>query len=152
MVKGLTSVQVKNLITQKIAVYFKEPVVNVRFTNFKITVLGEVRNPTSFLIPNDNPTIFDALFLAGDITIFGRRDNVMLIRSDAEGKKEITRLNLDSSSSITSPYFYLKPNDVLYVEATADRVAGASAYRTRDIAIIGSALSLMLVIVARLIQ
>jgi polysaccharide export outer membrane protein len=77
---------------------------------------------------------------------------VMLIRSDAEGKKEIVRLNLDSSSSITSPYFYLKPNDVLIVEATADRVAETSAYRTRDIAVIGSALSLMIIIVARLIQ
>ena len=124
----------------------------MRFTNFKITVLGEVRNPTTFLIPNENPTVFDALGLAGDITIFGRRDNVMLIRSDAEGKKEIVRLNLDSSSALASPYFYLKPNDVLYVEPTSDRVAGTSAYRTRDIAVIGTALSLMIIITARLIQ
>ena len=152
LVKGLTSVQVKNLITEKISVYFKDPVVNVRFTNFKITVLGEVRNPTTFLLPNENPTIFDALGLAGDITIYGRRDNVMLVRSDADGKKEIVRLNLDSSSAITSPYFYLKPNDVLIVEPTAERVASASAYRTRDIAVIGAALSLMIVITARLIQ
>ena len=152
LVKDLTSSQVKNLITQKISVYFKEPVVNIRFTNFKITVLGEVRNPTTFLIPNENPTIFDAIGLAGDITVFGRRDNVMLIRSDENGKKEIVRLNLDSSSAITSPYFYLKPNDVLYVEPTQDRVASTSSYRTRDIAIIGTALSLMVVIVARLIN
>jgi len=152
LVKGLTSDQVKELVTQKIAVYFKDPVVNVRFTNFKITVLGEVRNPTTFLLPNENPTIFDALGLAGDITLYGRRDNVMLIRSDADGKKDIVRLNLDSTSAITSPYFYLKPNDVLYVEPTADRVASTSEFRTRDIAIIGTALSLMVVIVARLIQ
>ncbi len=152
MVKGLTSDQVKELVVQKISVYFKDPVVNVRFTNFKITVLGEVRNPTTFLLPNENPTIFDALGLAGDITLYGRRDNVMLIRSEADGKKDIVRLNLDSTSAITSPYFYLKPNDVLYVEPTADRVAGTSEYRTRDIAIIASALSLMVIIVARLIQ
>lgn len=152
MVKGLTSGQVKDLVAQKISVYFKDPVVNVRFTNFKITVLGEVKNPTTFLVPNENPTIFDALGLAGDITLYGRRDNVMLIRNEAEGKKEIVRLNLDSSSAIKSQYFYLKPNDVLFVEPTEDRVASASAYRTRDIAIIASALSLMIVIVARLIQ
>lgn len=152
LVKGLTSQQVKQLITEKISVYFKDPVVNIRFTNFKITVLGEVRNPTTFLLPNENPTIFDALGLAGDITIFGRRDNVMLIRADADGKREIVKLNLDSSSTITSPYFYLKPNDVLYVEPTQDRVASTSAYRTRDIAVISSALSLMIIIVARLIQ
>ena len=76
----------------------------------------------------------------------------MLIRNEADGKKEIVRLNLDSSSAISSPYFYLKPNDVLYVEPTEDRVAGESNYRTRDIAIIASALSLMIVIMARLIQ
>lgn len=151
-VKGLTSDQVKNLVAEKIAVYFKDPVVNVRFTNFKITVLGEVRNPTTFLLPNENPTVFDALGLAGDITISGRRDNVMLIRNAEDGKKEIVRLNLDSSTAIASPYFYLKPNDVLYVEPTEDRVASESAYRTRDIAIIASALSLMIVIVARIIQ
>src|SRR5438045_6068802 len=99
MVKGLTSGQVKDLVTQKISVYFKDPVVNVRFTNFKITVLGEVQNPTTFLMPNENPTIFDALGLAGDITLYGRRDNVMLIRNDQDGKKEIVRLNLDSTSA-----------------------------------------------------
>ncbi len=152
LVKGLTTDQVKELVSQKVSVYFKDPVVNVRFTNFKITVIGEVRNPSTFLFPNENPTVFDALGLAGDITIYGRRDNVMLIRSDDDGKRDIVRLNLDSTSALTSPYFYLKPNDVLYVEPTEDRVASESAYRTKDIAIIASALSLMIVIVARIIQ
>jgi len=76
----------------------------------------------------------------------------MLIRSEAGGKRSIVRVNLDSTSAIASPYFYLKPNDVLYVEPTPDRVASTSEYRTRDIAIIASALSLMIVIVARLTQ
>ncbi len=152
LVKGLSTDQVKELVAQKISVYFKDPVVNVRFTNFKITVLGEVRNPSTFLFPNENPTIFDALGLAGDITISGRRDNVMLIRSDDEGKRDVVRLNLDSTTALTSPYFYLKPNDVLYVEPTEDRVASESAYRTKDIAVIAAALSLMVVIVARIIQ
>ncbi|HEY2727051.1 MAG TPA: hypothetical protein VGI61_07765, partial [Parafilimonas sp.] len=80
------------------------------------------------------------------------RDNVMLIRSDEDGKREIVRLNLDSSSSIASSYFYLKPNDVLYVEPTADEVAGTSNYRVRDIAVISSAISIMIIVIARLIQ
>jgi polysaccharide export outer membrane protein len=150
LVKDLTTAQVKELVTQKISVYFKDPVVNVRFTNYKITVLGEVRNPTTFLVPNENPTIFDALGLAGDITVSGRKDNVMLIRSNADGKRQIVRLNLDSTSAISSPYFYLKPNDVLYVEPTEDKVVGESNYRIRDVAIISSVISLMIVIVARL--
>lgn len=151
-VKGLSTVQVRDLITQKMSIYFKDPAVNVRFANFKITVLGEVRNPTSFLIPNETPTLVDALGLAGDITIYGRRDNIMLIRSNENGEKDIVRINLDSSNAVTSPYFYLRPNDVIYVEPTADRIQSVSAYRTRDIAIIGSALTLMVVIVARLIR
>ena len=152
LVKGLTTSDIRNSITEKISVYFKDPVVNVRFSNYKITVLGEVKNPTTFLIPNENPTIIDALGLAGDITLYGRRDNVMLIRTNENGKREIARLNLDSSKIIESPYFYLRPNDVLYVEPSADRIQSISAYRTRDIAIIGSALSLMIVIMARLIR
>jgi polysaccharide export outer membrane protein len=152
LVKGLTTDQVKEIVAQKVSVYFKDPVVNVRFTNFKITVIGEVRNPSTFLFPNENPTVFDALGLAGDITLYGRRDNVMLIRSEEDGKRSIVRLDLDSASAISSPYFYLKPNDVIYVEPTEDRVASESAYRTKDIAVIAAALSLMVVIVARIIQ
>lgn len=151
-VKDLTTNEARKLVTEKISLYFKDPVVNVRFSNFKITVLGEVRNPTTFLIPNENPTVIDAIGLAGDITLYGKRDNVMLIRTNVTGQKEIVRLNLDSSKVMSSPYFNLHPNDVIYVEPSAERVASASAYRTRDIAIIGSALSLMVIIVARLIR
>lgn len=152
MAKGLSTSQLRDLIIEKISIYFKSPVVNVRYANFKITVLGEVANPASFLVPNESPTIIDALGLAGDVTIYGRRDNIMLIRTEEGGKKDIARLNLDSSKIIESPFFYLKPNDVVYVEASEDRVQATSAYRTRDVAIISSALSLMIVIVARLIR
>jgi polysaccharide export outer membrane protein len=150
-VKGLTTVQVRDTIVQKISLYFKDPVVNVRFANFKVTVLGEVRTPSTFVIPNEKPTVIDALGLAGDITIYGKRENVLLIR-DVEGRKEVTRLNLDSSKSISSPYFYLKPNDVLYVEPTASRVESTDAYRTRNISIISAAISVVAIIISRLIK
>ncbi|CAN5182955.1 polysaccharide biosynthesis/export family protein [soil metagenome] len=149
-VLGYTTEQVRDTVLQKISFYFKDPVVNVRFANFKISVLGEVKNPSTFLIPNERPTVIDALGLAGDITIYGRRDNVMLIR-DNEGQKEITRLNLDSSKSISSPYFFLRPNDVLYVEASASRVQSTDAYRNRNYAIIAAALGFLTVLSARLL-
>lgn len=150
-VQGLTTAQVRDTIVQKISIYFKDPVVNVRFANFKVTVLGEVKNPATFVIPNEKPTIIDALGLAGDITIYGKRENVLLIR-DVEGKKEIARLNLDSSKSISSPYFYLRPNDVLYVEPTASRVESTDAYRTRYIAIASAVISVIAIIISRLIK
>ncbi len=119
--------------------------------SFKVTVLGEVRQPATFSLPNEKPTVLDALGLAGDITIFGKRNNVLLVR-ESEGKKEITRLNLDSSNVINSPYFYLKPNDVLYVEPTDSRVESTNAFRTRDIAVLSAGISLLTVIAARLIR
>jgi len=149
-VLGLTTDQIRDTVAQKISFYFKDPVVNVRFANFKVSVLGEVKNPSTFLIPNEKPTIIDALGLAGDITIYGRRDNVMLIR-DNEGQKEITRLDLDSSKSISSPYFFLRPNDVLYVEASASKVGSTDAYRNRNYTIIAAALGFLTVLSARLL-
>lgn len=150
MVKGLTTDQVRDLIQSKIAVFFKEPVVNVRFANFKVTILGEVKNPSTYIIPNEKPTVIDALGLAGDITIYGRRDNVMLIR-DINGQKELTRLDMDNTAAISSPYFYLRPNDVIYVEPTASRVESTNSYRVRDIALIGSALSLLVILTSRVL-
>jgi polysaccharide export outer membrane protein len=149
-VKGFTTEQIRDTVISKISLYFKDPVVNVRFANFKVSVLGEVRNPSTFLIPNEKPTLIDALGLAGDLTIYGRRDNVMLIR-DSEGKKEITRFNLDSSRTISSRYFYLRPNDVIYVEASASKVISIDAYRNRNVTIIGAALGFLTVLAARLL-
>jgi len=148
-VSNLTTEQVRDTVLSKISVYFRDPVVNVRFANFKVTVLGEVQRPSTFIIPNEKPTIIDALGLAGDITIYGKRDNVMLIR-DSAGAKEIARLNLDSSKVINSQYFYLKPNDVIYVEASPTKVQSTNSYRNRDIAIIGAVLSLLVAITYRL--
>jgi polysaccharide export outer membrane protein len=149
-VTGLATEAVRDTVAARISYYFKDPVVNVRFANFKVSVLGEVNHPSTYLIPNEKPTLMDAISLAGDLTIFGRRDNVMLIR-DNEGKKEITRFNLDSSRTITSKYFYLRPNDVIYVEASASRVLSTDAYRNRNYAIIGAALGFLTVLAARLL-
>ena len=150
-VVGMTTSTIHDTVLNRISVYFKNPVVNVRFANFKVTVLGEVRQPATFSLPNEKPTVLDALGLAGDITIYGKRNNVLLVR-ESEGRKEITRLNLDSTSVMNSPYFYLKPNDVLYVEPSESRVASTNAFRTRDIAVLSSGISLLVVVAARLLR
>lgn len=150
MVKGLTTEAIRDTISNRISYYFKDPVVNVRFANFKVSVLGEVNRPSSYIVPNEKPTLMDALSLAGDLTIYGRRDNVMLIR-DNDGKKEITRFNLDSSSTLSSSYFYLRPNDVIYVEPSASKVLSTDAYRNRNYAIIGAVLGFLTVLTARLL-
>lgn len=118
-VLGMTRVQLQNDIKNKIhPEYITEaPIVNVRFKNYKISVLGEVSKPGTYTLQNEQCTIFDALALAGDLTIYGKRDNVLLLREDATGKKSITRINLQNASLLTNPNtYYLQQNDVLYVE------------------------------------
>jgi polysaccharide export outer membrane protein len=142
---GLTTLEAKNLIVQEISKYYKDPTVDVRFSNYKITVLGEVTHPSTYIIPNEKITVFDALGLAGDLTIFGKRENVLLIR-DTLGEKKLVRLNLNSKNIIGSPYFYLKQNDVVYVEPNKSKVASLDAARTRTYAIMASILSVIIVL------
>lgn len=149
-VSGMTTDVIRDTIYNRISFYFKDPVVNVRFANFKVTVLGEVKNPSTFILPNEKPTVIDALGLAGDMTIFGRRDNVLLMR-DNNGKKEVTRLNLDSSKVISSHYFFLRPNDVIYVEASPSKVMATDAYRNRNFAIISASLAFLTILTSRIL-
>ena len=115
-VSGLTKSEAENLIREKLGAYLKEtPIVTVRMTNYKISVLGEVAHPGMFTISNEKVNIFEALALAGDLTIWGQRDNVKLIREDAMGQREIINLNLNKADIVTSPYYYLQQNDILYV-------------------------------------
>lgn len=115
-VGGLTQSEIENMILEKIRPNFTDlPIVTVRFADFKISVLGEVTSPGTYTIKNEKVNVFEALALAKDMTIYGCRDNVKLIREDATGKKNIYELNLNDVSVITSPYYYLQQNDVLYV-------------------------------------
>jgi len=112
---GLTKTEAKEKLVQKLNEQVKKPVVSIRFLNFKVTVLGEVNSPSSFNIPTDNINVFEALGLAGDMTIYGKRENVLLIRENGEIRTTI-RLNLNEKNFLSSPYYYLQPNDILYVE------------------------------------
>jgi polysaccharide export outer membrane protein len=113
--EGLTRIQLEAQLTDKLKDYTKNPVVNIRFLNYNIAVLGEVKNPGRFNVPTERTTILDAISLAGDLNAFGKRDNVLVIR-EVNGQREFGRINLLSKDIFNSPYFYLKTNDVVYVE------------------------------------
>ena len=118
-VGGLTKSEAEDLVTEKIRPYMAEtenPVVTVTMASYSVSVLGEVARPGSFLVSREKITILEALAQAGDLTIYGVRDRVKLIREDATGKKSIVKLNLNDANIVNSPYYYLQQNDVVYVE------------------------------------
>ncbi|MGJ8761383.1 MAG: polysaccharide biosynthesis/export family protein [Polaribacter sp.] len=106
--------------------YVTNPTINISIANFKVTVYGDVKNPGTFTIPNERVSILDAIGLAGDLNISGRRDNVMVIREE-NNKKVKYRVNLLSNKTLTSPVFYLQQNDVVYVEHNKARIQSASS-------------------------
>jgi len=120
-VAGLTRIQVKSLIKEKLKIYINDPIVNVRLKNFKITVIGEVNSPGSYTIPNERITIIEALGLAGDMTIMGKRKDITVIREN-EGVNTYYKVDLTSKTIFKSPVYYLAQNDVLYVEPNETRV------------------------------
>nr|WP_320038590.1 polysaccharide biosynthesis/export family protein [uncultured Bacteroides sp.] len=114
-VAGLSRRGISDLLKDKISKYAKDPIVNVQLLNFKVSVLGEVNNPGTKGTSNERMTIMDAISLSGDLSIYGNRENVLLVREN-NGKKEFHRFNLTSTDIFKSPYFYLKQNDVIYVQ------------------------------------
>ncbi len=147
-VGGLTVSQTSAQIRTKLKTYLKEPTVNVRNQNFRISVMGEVMRPSLFTIPNEQISLLEALSLAGDVTIYGRRDNVLIVR-ESNGQKQFARVDLTRRDLFRSPYYYLHPNDVVYVEPGKARVANADRTYLLIPAIL-SALSFIAIIATRL--
>lgn len=146
-VVGLTKRQLEKEISTSLTEkkLLVDPIVNVRFLNFRVTVLGEVAKPTTINVSNEKISILEAIGLAGDLTIYGKRDNVLLIREEGN-KKIIKRLDLNSEKILVSPYYYLKTNDIIYVEPNSARIASTS--RTQQLLpIILSGLSFVAIIV-----
>jgi polysaccharide export outer membrane protein len=135
----------KSLIDKKLLV---DPIITIRFLNFKVTVLGEVAHPNVITVPSERISLLEAIGLAGDLTIYAQRDNVLVIR-DEDGKKITHRLNLNSTELFTSPYYYLKTNDVVYVEPNKSKVASTGRSQVW-LPILFSALSLGIIAVDRI--
>ncbi len=113
--EGLSRLQLEDTLTTLFKDYTKNPVVNVRFLNYKFSVMGAVRNQGRFNMPNERTTILEAISMAGDLTDLGKRENVLVVREE-NGERKYARVNLLSKDVFTSPYYYLKTNDVVYVE------------------------------------
>ncbi len=125
-VGGFTKSQAEQFIVDKLKPYIKEnPIVTVRMVNYKISVLGEVARPGTFTITNEKVNLLEALAMAGDMTVWGLRDNVKLIREDANGKQEIHTLDLNKAETILSPYYWLQQNDVVYVTPNKTKARNA---------------------------
>lgn len=112
---GETTKSATDLVTIKLNSYLEHPTVNIRILNFKISVMGEVARPAVYTVANEKITITEALTLAGDLTIFGKRTNILVVR-DNNGKKEFKNLDITKREIFNSPYYYLHPNDIIYVE------------------------------------
>lgn len=113
--EGMTIQDLTGYLTRRISRHVIDPIVTVTLTNFNVTVLGEVKEPQSVRADRERFTVLDALGKSGDLTAYGRRDNILVIR-EIDGKKVYARLNLKDSKVMESPFFYLRQNDVVYVE------------------------------------
>ena len=146
-VAGLTKKELSDSIVNQLTKkkLLLDPIVTVRSLNFHVTILGEVLRPAVVPVPNEKISILEAIGMAGDMTIYAKRDNVLLIREE-DGKKIIRRLNLNSQEIFSSQYFYLKTNDVIYVESNKAKVQNSSRF-TVLLPTILSALTLLVVLV-----
>jgi polysaccharide export outer membrane protein len=124
-IAGLNRQQATLLLQEKLSDYLKDPIVDIETINYRITVLGEVVRPGTYTSQNERITILEALSLAGDMTIYGERENVLVIQ-DYDGKKTYTRVNLKSDELFNSPVYYLSQNDVVYVEPNKTRARNSA--------------------------
>jgi polysaccharide export outer membrane protein len=148
-VTGLTTSVVGEQIEQKLQTYLSEPTVNVRILNFKIAVLGDVLKPDNYKVLNERITIMEALSLAGDLNITAKRNNIILIR-EIDGKREYIPMDISSSKIFQSPYYYLKNNDVIYVQPDKTKYATVDgSYRTFSLVL--SALSIAAIILTNVL-
>ncbi|WP_317044481.1 polysaccharide biosynthesis/export family protein [Hymenobacter crusticola] len=142
---GLTKEQAIEKMTSEIKNHVKNPIVNIRFINFRITVIGEVTHPSTFTIPNERINIIEALGLAGDMTAYGKRENMLIIR-EKEGVRSVVKVDLTNKDILNSPYFYLQQNDILYVEPARIKQLQSSS-STFYVPLISAAVSILSLVI-----
>ncbi|WP_111709662.1 polysaccharide biosynthesis/export family protein [Lutibacter citreus] len=147
-VAGLTTNELKNWFIKELELYMKKPIVNIRLENFRVSILGEVKSPGSFKLENEKVSIPEAIAMAGDISIQGKRKNILLIRKNGE-KIESIRLDLTDKSIFKSPYYYLAQNDIVYVEPNKAKVNSSAIGTTSSLISIATALLSLVLILTR---
>jgi polysaccharide biosynthesis/export protein len=146
---GLTRMEAEQVLIKELSKYVINPKIDLRLMNFKITVQGEVVRPGTYPITTERVTVLEALSLAGDLTVYGKRNNIMLLREE-NGSKKVVRLDLTKADFINSPYYYLHQNDVLYVEPNKTKVNSAAV--GPNTGVILSAISLLVTVIALTIR
>ena len=132
--------------------YLKDPLVTVRYLNHRVTVMGEVARPSVIPMPEEQLSILEVLGASGDITLTGKRDNVLIIRETETGK-QFKRLNLENQSVFTSEWYYLKPDDVVYIEPNDKKVTEEKRARTQQtVSLALSGISLVIIILNSLLK
>ncbi|MEI7734818.1 MAG: polysaccharide biosynthesis/export family protein [Ferruginibacter sp.] len=151
-VAGLTKKQLKDNITNQILSkkLLVDPLIEIRFLNFEITVLGEVGHPSVITVPSEQISLVKALALAGDLTIYGKRENILLVREE-DGIRKTRHIDINSSDFLNSEFYYLKPNDLVYVEPNKDRVA-LSGRKQQVLPLAFTGLSFLFVLFDKLIK
>jgi polysaccharide export outer membrane protein len=144
-VAGLSTTDIRDTIRNRVAIFYKDPVVNVRFANMGITIIGEIRQPATYVMTTERVSILDLIGIAGDLTVYGKRDNILLIR-DSAGQKQYVRLDINSSKLMNSPYYYLKQGDLVYVEPNKQKITSTDFIRVRNYSIIASTISLLFIV------
>ena len=145
--EGLTIEQANAHIKEKIAPYFKEGIdylVNVYLHNYNVTVMGEVNKPNTFEVSRNKMTILEALAKAGDMTIYGKRDNVKILRELPDGTYEVHELDMRDANILNSPYYYLQQRDIVYVEPNEAMAQNAKIGRTTQLWVRGAAITISL--------
>lgn len=133
-IEGLSPEETKNLLKDKLTDYLKDPIINIRLKNFTVTVLGEVNRPGTYPVNGEQITILEAIGLANDLTIKGKRENVLVIR-DFNGTKVYNRIDLTSKQALNSPVYYLTQNDVVYVEPNQSAITSSALDNRATIAV-----------------
>ncbi|WP_189605515.1 polysaccharide biosynthesis/export family protein [Salinimicrobium marinum] len=131
-VAGLTRQELVEKFKTEISRYVQNPIINIKLVNFQVTVLGEVNRPGTFTVPDERISLSKALGMAGDLTIYGRRDNIMILRETGD-TKEYEYVDLTQSDFLNSEYYYLHQNDVVYIEPNQAQMQGASYNRNASV-------------------
>ncbi|WP_348810450.1 polysaccharide biosynthesis/export family protein [Flavobacterium maritimum] len=147
-VSGLTRTEVLKMLNDKISDFIKNPIINLRIMNFKISVQGEVTVPGTYTVASERITLIEALSMAKDLTIYGKRDNILIIR-EIDGIKSYNRVDLTKADFINSPFYYLSQNDVVYVEPNKNKINGAAVGPNTSVLI--SITSLMITIITLIV-
>lgn len=131
---GSTRTTLRDAISLKLRQYVDSPIVSIRLLNYRVTVLGEVNKPGTFSIPSERVTVLDAIGLAGDLTVYGQRKNIRVIRT-SEGTRQTGTLDLNKGDIFSSPFFYLRQNDIVYIEMNERKIPNTDQASLRNVSI-----------------